>query len=92
MTWKGKIKPPQEHPISCSSEKILEEMLETSEPLWLAFLAEVLLRKGVIRLRGNKFIEVVHTAELIELERQTLPLDQLPTFHFRLEKLLIERT
>jgi len=90
ISWKGKICETEEQELSCSNEKILEELLVAEDPLWITFLAEVLLRKGILRWRGTKFIEVVQTAELIELERQTLPLKELPDFHFRLEK-LIER-
>ena len=88
ISWKGKVKAVEERHLSCSNEKALEELLQTEEPLWSAFLSEVLLRKGVLRLRGNKFIEVVHTAELVEFDRQNLPLKELPAFHYRLEKLM----
>lgn len=88
ISWKGKVRKEEEADLSSSNEKILEEWLTSEELKWSIFLAEVLLRKGVLRWRGTKFLEIVNTAELIEFERQTLPLEELSTFHFRLEKLI----
>ena len=64
ISWKGKIREIEQKELSSSNEKILEELFHTDEPLWTTFLAEVLLRKGILRWRGSKFIEVVLTAEL----------------------------
>jgi hypothetical protein len=81
--WKGLFKKRE----GKAPTNLLDEFLETEEPIWSSFLAEVLLRKGYLKKRGRHFFEIISTGEVVEIDPTPLSLEELPHLHERLRTL-----